>query len=251
MDSKIKLEQVEDRLARQALELQQSKESLGRFTYAISHELNSPIRMLNSLLDMLNEEHRTQLDCEGAELLDMIRVSAGRTQALVGGIIDYSSYCNPDSRYTHVDVQSVLGDVLDELAPVIADKKANISAEPMPSITSSADALRQLLYHLIQNALIYNDKEQPADVSIRCTESVEGYEWIIEDKGLGIDPSHYERIFSPFERLNPKSKYEGAGLGLSQCRQIVNALQGRLWVIPNQPRGSRFHVFLPRLPEQP
>lgn len=247
MNADIKLKQVEAELAQRELELHQSKESLKRFTYAISHELNSPIRMLNSLLDMLDEEHRRQLDDDGTELLDMISVSAQRTQALVSGIIEYSSYCHPDIKHTLCDTQCVLDDALSELAQLIDEKGALVTADPMPWISTSPDALKQLFYQLINNALTYTSQDaQPPTICIHSITSKEGIEFVIEDNGIGIDSKHQERIFKPFERLNPKSEYEGAGLGLSQCLQIVHALKGRIKVGSGEHSGSTFHVFLPQ-----
>ncbi len=248
MNDVARLELVEAQLLQREFELQQSKKSLTRFTYAISHELNSPIRMLNSLLDILNEDHKSPLDEEGVELLNMIRISAQRTQAIVNGIIEYSACCNPEIEHTRFDCQQVLDAAIDDLSALITDCAATITTGAMPWITSYPDALRKLFYQLINNALIYtSDDGKPPTVSVQSSESEEGIQFTIEDSGIGIAAEWRDRIFDPFERLNPKSHYEGAGLGLSQCREIVQALHGRIWVTSGEQGGSVFHVFLPNI----
>lgn len=251
MDNTLTRQQLEERLARREHELALVKFSLTRFSYAISHEINSPINTLNNLLDMFDEDYRETLDEDGAELLGMVKLSARRTRELAAAMLDYSrcyaSMVDPQM----IDSRTIIDDVLVELAPVIDDSGTSIDIGDMPQLSVPGKALHHLFRHLIDNAIKFTDSTRTAPViSINAHRTHEGVEFVVEDQGIGIEPEERERIFSVFERLKARSEFEGSGLGLAVCMQIVLALQGRLWVDEGSSGGSAFHVLIPQPPTE-
>lgn len=222
-----------------------AKQCLARFTYAISHELYSPITTLHNLLDMFSHEVREQLDTEGNELLDMILLSSKRTQDMAAGILDYSKSSMQLGEKSNVDCRVLVDQILEQLDDVVRNNKATIHIGELPAIHSSASALKQIFEQLISNALKFSPDDTPPSLSINARCESQGVEFIFSDSGIGINPEQYENVFGLFNKLHAKSDYEGAGLGLPICLQVINALDGRVWITTAPEGGAAFHVFLP------
>lgn len=239
------LKQLQDTLLRKERELALANECLAQFTYGISHEINSPASTLRNLLGILDVELRDQLDAESVELLSMIMRSSNRLCDTISGVLEFSGCSRPSDTREPVDCNVLMSSILTDLAPVIERKSARITIEQMPVIDSSANCLRQLFHHLIDNALKFTktDDASPA-ITIAARRTDEGYEFIISDQGQGVSADRRESIFGVFERLNLQSQHRGAGIGLALCRQIVTALGGQIWMDSTEHHGAAFHVYL-------
>lgn len=234
----------EDELERKNLELAFALNSLSRFTHSISHELKSPVSTLNNLLEMLSSENRAQLDSAGNELLDMILLSARRTQDMVSGTFEYSNSALPPEKLKEIDSRTVLDEVLSEAEPHLRQKSATVTIGDMPVITSCARSVKQIFQQLIANALKFNNLATPT-IQVFARPVSEGIEFVVADDGIGVPSNQHDAIFDLFTRLHARSEYDGAGLGLPIVLQIVRALNGRMWVSQTRQAGAAFHVLLP------
>jgi len=229
-------------------ELAFANECLARFSYAISHEIHTPINTLKNLLEMFDAEQRSALDEESCELLDMILIGASRCTAISQGMQDYAG-CSRDVHSEDIESVScndIVQIVVDSLAPQIEQSQGNIEISTLPNITTSPESLTQIFRHLIINALKFTDpnKARP-QVRISALVCDERVQLTVADNGMGIGHDDEEHVFDLFTRLNARSKSDGAGLGLSQCQQLATALGGRLWVSSLAQGGSAFHLELP------
>ena len=246
MDDTRTLEQLQAQLLRKEQELALANECLARFTYGISHEMNSPVRTLNRLLTMFQEEHGSQIDEDGVELLDMVMTSSNRTQELVSGLLDFAKHSQKIKETVCVDAHEIALQVVQQLGSEMDLRDAHIKVGDMPNVHATPEAISTLFHHLIDNALTFTaTPDTPPDISISGHVTEDAVEYVIEDRGIGVKPEEAEHIFDVFKRLHARSAYEGAGLGLPVCRQIVNALNGNIWVTPSQPNGAAFHVLIP------
>ena len=242
------LEHLQAQLLRKEQELALANECLARFTYGISHEMNSPVRTLNKLLMIFKEDYDGQIDEDGVELLNMMMTSSRRTQELVSGLLDFAKHSRAIEETVSVDAHQIALQVVQQLETETGKGDAVISVGEMPSVHATPEAIHTLFYHLIGNALTFTAApDTPPEISISGHVSGDAVEFVVEDRGIGVDPEQVDNIFAVFQRLHARSAYEGAGLGLPVCRQIVNALNGNIWVTPGQPNGAAFHVLIPTI----
>ena len=239
-------EQLQAQLLRKEQELVLANECLTRFTYGISHEMNSPVQTLNKLLTIFQEEHASQIDEDGVELLNMALTSSRRTQELVSGLLDFSKHSQAIEETVRVDAHQIASQVVQQLKTEFDLGDFDIEVGDMPDVHATPEAIYTLFHHLIDNALTFTATHNtPSKIYISGHMNGDAVEYVIEDQGIGIEPEEAENIFFVFKRLHARSAYEGAGLGLAVCKQIVNALNGNIWVTPGQPNGAAFHVLIP------
>ena len=237
---------LEQALQQTEAELALAKQCLAQFTRGVYHELESPIKTLNNLIELFEEDYRHKLDKEGAELFTMIQTSARRSVTMVDGIVRYSRRSRLSGDAEVVEVRDAVDAALVELADVVSQYKAIIDVGPLPAVTTYRSALQQVLYELIDNSLRFTSPgNKQAQLSITGHRREQGVEIIVSDEGLGVEAQKDKDIFDAFTRLNAPKDHEGAGLGLPICLQLVSSMHGRLWVNTKRASGAAFHVYLP------
>ena len=239
-------QEMEQALQKKEAELALAKHCLTQFTRGVSHELESPIKTLNNLLRLFEEDYRHRLDTDGAESLTMIQTSARRSRTMIEGIIRFTRCSRLTGTPEETNVGDAIADALKELKPVIERDDATIVIGEIPAVRTYRTALRQVLYELLDNSLGFTtpDNKQPS-ISISGHRQLQGVEIVITDEGPGISQRDGENIFDIFTRLNAQKDHEGSGLGLPICLQLVSAMQGRLWVDTSRATGAAFHVYIP------
>lgn len=238
-----------NKLEQRDRELETARAALARLSDAISHEINSPINTLNQLLDLFDDEQRARLDKEGQESLNMILAGARRCQAVARGLEGYSTSTRAvrNEALGCVSCEDVVSDVLQALAPQIALSLATIEVSELPTINTAQRSLTAILTQFVANALKFSEKNNATPtISIRATKNEDGVEITVADNGIGVKAGKEDLIFDLFTKLNNKSDYEGAGLGLPMCLQMAAGLGGRVWVTHGETNGAVFHLFLPQ-----
>jgi|GEM_PF-4079006 len=233
-------------LAQRDEELAFAAQFLARFSYGMSHELLAPVNTLNKLLNLFKEEAIERLDEDSEELLDMIMTSAKRTLEVTQGLQEFSRYSQAPDKLEQIATGDVVCNVLEQMQADIDQKKAVVTIGELPDALATADRLHQLFFQLIKNALLYVSTDTGSPQLF-----IDGYKadntvtFTVADQGIGVDPDNAQSVFTVFKRLHARSDYEGAGLGLSVCKQIVSSLNGRIWVSTDQQKGATIHVRLP------
>jgi signal transduction histidine kinase len=217
---------------------------LEQFTFIASHDLAEPLNALTNFTQLLHNEYAGKLDDEGNTSIDYIYQSANRMKLLLKGLLDYS-LLGKDSFVTAVDCHKIVGEVISDLDDSITANEANISLQKLPVISGYSSELKSLFHHLINNAIKFRKKEVCPEIKI----SVENFknEWLfsIEDNGIGIEEQNKEKVFVIFKRMVKRDEYEGTGIGLAQCKKIVEMHSGRIWVEDNATGGSTFCFTIP------
>jgi light-regulated signal transduction histidine kinase (bacteriophytochrome) len=126
----------------------------------------------------------------------------------------------------------------------IEEKRAEVTYDTLPRVLADSSQLSRLFQNLIGNAIKFHGNRSP---NIHISAELKGEEWIfsVSDNGIGIDPENFERIFTVFQRLHAREKYEGTGIGLAICKKIVERHGGRIWVVSEPGKGTTFHFTLP------
>lgn len=234
----------EDSLNRTLAELARSNEELNRFSYVCSHDMKEPVRMIESMANLLINPAFEANEGQNEELLNRISVNTSRLRGIIDSLLAYSRI-DAKIEFADVDLNTVLNELLDGLALVIEEANADIRVAHMPTIRGAAVHFTQLFYNLITNALKFNDKPDPI-IDVSVTEQTDNWRFLVEDNGPGIAAESREEIFNLFSRLQRRDEVEGTGLGLSIAQRIVGQYGGSISCCDSAYGGIGFEIILPR-----
>ncbi|MCX5747144.1 MAG: ATP-binding protein [Proteobacteria bacterium] len=229
--------------ARVMQEIQAANKELTDFAYIVSHDLKAPLRGISSLASWLLTDHGDKLGDEGNEQLALMSNRVKRLGALVDGILAYSRAGRGREDRVLVDLDEVVRNVIDLLAPP-PHVRVDI-ATPLPRVVIEPFKAQQLFQNLLSNALKYMDKPE-GQIVVRCTDDGDHWTFAVSDNGPGIEARYFERIFQLFQTLAPRDRVEGTGVGLALVKKIVELEGGMIWVESTVGVGTAFHFTLPR-----
>jgi signal transduction histidine kinase len=242
---------AEQQLQHHAAELEQSNRELEQFAYVASHDLQEPLRMVTSYVQLLERRYKNRLDADADDFIDFVVEGASRMQQLIKGLLAYSRVGTQGRPFEPVDCQLVMNHVLENLRFAIEDSEAAVSHDPLPTVTADPTQLLQLFQNLISNAIKFQGAKPPRiHIGARWQDngaSKNGAKWLfsVADDGIGLEPKYSERIFMIFQRLHTRDKYPGTGIGLSICKRIVERHGGSIWVESQLGEGATFFFTLP------
>jgi light-regulated signal transduction histidine kinase (bacteriophytochrome) len=220
-------------------------EDLKQFTYAATHDIREPLRMITIYMDMLQRKLGDQLDSQARSYITEVVSGAQRISRLIDGLLQFSRIGEIDAAQSSpVDTEAALEEALNDLQIAIGETDAKVTHDPLPKVTGEPARLSQLFQNLIANALKYHRPGTPPQIHVSARR--DGTQWIIavQDNGMGIAPEHQAQIFVPFKRLHG-AEIAGAGIGLATCKRIVEKYGGRIWVESTEGKGSIFSFSLP------
>ncbi|WP_077923790.1 ATP-binding protein [Spirosoma sp. 209] len=237
--------------------LQQSNESLQSFAYVASHDLQEPLRRIQAFSDILQNQFEDNLSEGERDMARRIQKSANRMQLLIKDLLAYSQVAAHRDPYAAVDLNDVFDDVVSDLDVSIAEKKATVQVNPLPTVQGSASRLRQLMQNLVSNALKFRRPSvapfvqidarpaQPGELPESLPDNVPFWLISITDNGIGFDEKYKDRIFQPFQRLHNVATYSGTGIGLAICQRVAESHGGAIDVSSRPNEGTTFRLFLP------
>jgi PAS domain S-box-containing protein len=249
--------QANEALARYAAELERSNQELEQFAYVASHDLQEPLRMVASYVQLLAKDYGGRLNQEADEYIGFAVDGAKRMQRLIDDLLTFSRVGTRGQQFQPVDCNQVLEDVLRSLKLAIDESGAVVTYGLLPTIVGDRGQIHQLLQNLLANALKFH-ADMPPHIQINANYHAAGNSsagpggddtpsWVfaIQDNGIGIDPRYSERVFVIFQRLHSRAHYSGTGIGLAICKKIVERHGGRIWVESTLGRGATFYFRLP------
>jgi signal transduction histidine kinase/HAMP domain-containing protein len=240
-------EQVMERTAelQEAMaELERSNAELQQFAYVASHDLQEPLRMIASYVQLLADRYSGRLDDDADEFIAYAVDGADRMQTLISDLLALSRVQTGREEMKPTDANLALGKARANLALPIEESGAVVTSDALPSVTADETNLTQLFQNLISNSIKFRGTAPPG---IHVSADLEGGEWVfsVKDNGIGFDPRHSERIFEIFQRLNPRGAYQGTGIGLAIGRKIVEQHGGRIWAESEPGKGATFYFTIP------
>ncbi|MEJ7626874.1 MAG: PAS domain-containing protein [Ferruginibacter sp.] len=241
-EKEIAITELNNNLKKHAEELALSNEELERFAYVTSHDLQEPLRMVTSFLQLLQKKYDSQLDETAQKYINFAVDGANRMKSLIMDLLEYSRISSIAVEHTKIDLNAVLINTKRALRTAIEESGARILAPDLPDVTGNEIQLIQLFQNLISNAIKYRGSEKPL-IEIGFKQSISELEFHIRDNGIGIDEKYYEKIFIMFQRLHNRKEYDGTGIGLAICKKIVELHQGKIWVESSE-KGSVFNFTL-------
>lgn len=234
---------TEQALARHTEELARSNAALEQFAYVASHDMQEPLRMVTSYLQLVERRYKDKLDTDAKEFINFAVDGAKRMQMLINDLLAYSRLGTRAKEFKPTDCNAVLKHVLQNLEMAIKESGARITHDPLPTVPCDDTQLTQLLQNLIGNGLKFRG-DSPPEIHIGATRQDDDWQFSVRDKGIGIAAEYSERIFVIFQRLHSQDRYQGTGMGLAICKKIVERHGGRIWVESQPGAGSTFYFTL-------
>lgn len=236
----LRLKDLNDQLEQRAAQLQISNTELERFAYIASHDMQEPLRMISSFLQLLEKKYQDSIDEKGREYIRYAVDGSLRMKYLINDLLDYSRVSTRRQNLERVNIEFVIKDVLQNLSLRIAEKQAVIKTSALP-LLPNADKTQmiQLFQNLIGNALKYSGNRQPF-IEIEAIEKEDEWLFSVKDNGIGFDERFAEKIFVIFQRLHNRSEYSGTGIGLAICKKIVDRHGGKIYAESVLDEGSKF-----------
>jgi PAS domain S-box-containing protein len=233
--------------------LEKSNNALEQFAYIASHDLQEPLRKIQTFAELVQENMNNPEASE--RYFGKITVSAEKMSRLINDVLNYSRLSRFD-KFTAIDLNVVLKDVLSEFDLLIEQKQATVKVGPMPAIQAIEGQLNQLFRNLLGNSLKFNEGAPVARITATMAafdelpETLQGQPCqyvriILEDNGIGFEQRYAEQIFHIFKRLNVNEQYPGTGIGLALCKKIVENHQGMITAEGQPGCGAKFTIWLP------
>ena len=245
---------IEDR----NLELERSNKELASFNHVASHDLQEPLRKIQTFISRFSEDDKLKLSDNGRNYITKIEDSASRMRILIDDLLLFSRTNKSEKIFEKADLNFILENSKQELSQIITDKNAVIKSEKLPFTNVIPFQMQQLFTNLIGNSLKYSNPSRPLEISINCTtDRAENfpelnlkskdkfYKITFKDNGLGFDQEQAEKIFILFNRLHPNNEFPGTGIGLTICKKIAENHKGFLLAEGEINQGANFNLFLP------
>lgn len=242
------LKKVENDLKLKLEELSRSNKELEQFAYVSSHDLQEPLRMIASYLQLLERKYKDKLDDKANKYIHFSVDGATRMQNLINDLLDFSRVTTQAKELEPTNLEPIYKDVIANLDFSINENDVILTHDPLPVVMADKSQIAQVFQNLINNSIKFRSKEQPK-INISVKEEKNHWLFAVKDNGIGIDPKHSDRIFEIFKRLNKKRDYPGTGIGLAVCKKIIERHGGNIWVKSELGKGSIFYFTLQKIGE--
>jgi light-regulated signal transduction histidine kinase (bacteriophytochrome) len=224
--------------------LAESNERLEQFAYAASHDLQEPLRMVSSYLQLLERRYGDDLDADAGEFLAYAVDGADRMRAMIDGLLEYSRIESGGEPLEPVELEPLLWQVLDNLQLRIEERNAEIVvAGTLPRVQGDSTQLRQLFQNVLDNAIEYGGDSPRVRVTAERDSSM--WRLSVRDDGIGIAREDRERVFDIFQRLHTRDEHAGTGIGLALCKRIVERHGGEIWIGGGSDEETEISFTLP------
>ncbi|WMN10929.1 ATP-binding protein [Marivirga salinae] len=218
--------------------LKEKNEELNQFAHTIAHDLKEPLRSMQAFAHLTISKYKESIPEKGQEFLTHIQTSSERMALLLDSLLNYAQI-GKGKQMSAFSVKELVKELERDLSQLIEENEAKVIYNGLPEIVGYEIEFKQLLQNLIANAIKFKKDEEDIEVKIEANEKDQHWEFLVADNGIGIDPKYKEKIFTIFHRLH-KDKFPGTGLGLANCKKIVEIHGGKIWVDSEPEVGSTF-----------
>lgn len=233
-----------DEMAKLARELERSNAELEKFAFIASHDLQEPLNLVSSYVQLLEMRYQDRLDEDAKDFIGFAVEGVNHMQTLIDDLLAYSRVGRKGKEFAPTDVEMVLNRALTNLQSRILETGAEIAHDPLPTAIVDDTQLTQLFQNLLSNAMKFRS-DRPLEIQIGVRQQNRMWLFSVRDNGIGIEPQFCDRIFLIFQQLHARDEYPGTGIGLAICKKIVERHGGSIWVESQFGRGSTFYFTIP------
>jgi signal transduction histidine kinase len=237
-----KMEELNKSLITRTEQLEASNEELEQIIKVASHDLTEPVKTISTYSDLILKRYGDKLDHNAATYFNFLRVGTERTREILKDVLTYGSVRRTGTLQT-CECNAMVADVLKELKNSIEATHAKVNVQLLPTFLCYAN-LKLVFHHLIDNAIKFRKTEVPPEITISCETTNSKWHFKIKDNGIGIEQQYFGKIFKLFQRLHPKHKFIGSGIGLALSKKIIGFHDGEMWVESKPNEGSTVHFTL-------
>ena len=234
---------LEKKVHQRTAELESKNKELEQFAYVASHDLQEPLRTTSSFVELLRKQYQGKLDYNADRYIEYVIQASERMKTLIKDLLDYSRI-GREKKFEPVDCNVAFEEVMADLAKVIKENKAEITAGRLPVVNAFPTELKLLFQNLISNSIKFQKPGIAPHIEISTIRENGHWHFQFHDNGIGIEKQYQQRIFIIFQRVHNRSVYEGSGIGLAHCKKIVELHGGTIWVESESGKGSTFHFTI-------
>lgn len=218
---------------------------LNGLSYAVAHELRTPVRAIDGFSSALSEDYAPMLDERGLDYLDRVQRAAQRLHTHIDDMLRLSRITRMELQPDEIDLSSVAGTIRAELELADPNRQVSWNLQAGLRVTGDKRLMRLLLEHLLGNAWKFTAGVAGARIGLKLTEVNGEIAFVVYDNGVGFDMAYADRLFSPFQRLHPQDAFPGRGMGLALVQRVINRHGGRIWTHAEPRNGAHFYFVLP------
>lgn len=226
------------------IELERKNREIEQFAYIASHDLQEPLRSVANFSKLLSEKLSANPDKKVHDYMGIITGGATRMSNLISDLLEYSRI-GKDTNKSMIDCDQLVHGILADMTTLIKESNAEIHVSKLPVVNGYA-YLKSLFQNLLSNAIKFHKEGEHPVVNITAIDTGKEFQFSIKDNGIGIEKIYHERIFIIFQRLHSRAEYEGTGIGLSQCKKIVELHGGKIWIESEPGKGTTFIFTIPK-----
>ena len=247
-DNRRNLVLMNARLEKELSERQRAEDKLvdiEQFAYIASHDLQEPLRTVNNYIGLLKMELDKSLNETQEKFMTTITDAIVRMQDLIKDLLDYSKIGKEDNK-NEIDVEQLLKEVLMDMEMLLKEKKAQVTFNELPAVEGFHSGLKSVFQNLINNGIKFSKADVPSKIHISADINEKETIFAVEDNGIGIDKKFHNKVFVIFHRLHHKTEFPGTGIGLAQCKKIIELHGGRIWLDSDEGKGTTFYFTIPK-----
>jgi PAS domain S-box-containing protein len=237
---------IQEATQKRQMELEIRNKELEQFAYIASHDLQEPLRTISNYMQAFETDYWVLLDEEARKYIYSVNDATKRMSMLIKSLLDFARL-GLHKKLVQADCTKLISDVIADLNVVIKKSGAIINVTGMPILNVYETEVRQVFQNLITNAIKFCAKNIHPKIQIHSEKINEGWKFSVRDNGIGIAPEHFKRVFDIFQRLHSDDQYEGSGIGLANCRKIIQLHQGEIWIESKHGEGTTFYFTIPNL----
>ncbi len=237
----------EETLAHYMSDLRRSNEELQQFAYVASHDLQEPLRMVTSYLQLIEQRYKEKLDSDAHEFIDYAVDGANRMKALIQDLLAFSRVETDGRAFLPIKSADAVGEAMRNLQITLEESGAKIVYDPatLPVVKADQHQLAQVFQNLIGNAIKFRRQGEASQIKLSATQSGVYWQFAVQDNGIGIESQYLERIFIIFQRLYNRAQYPGTGIGLAICKRVIERHGGKIWAESEPGAGTTILFTLP------
>lgn len=236
---------LEEKIIKRTEQLNLANKELENFSYSVSHDLRSPLRIIDGYSQILLEDYAPQLDADGQQTIQVIMRNAKKMGQLIDDLLDFSRSGKKEMKMGQVNMNELVAEVLQELRSGGVRVPAALRCHPLQDAWGDSNLLRQVWVNLLSNAVKYSANRAQPEVEIGMQERGNEQVYYVKDNGAGFDMKYAGKLFGVFQRLHRQDQFSGTGVGLALVQRIIIRHGGRVWAEAKEDAGATFYFTLP------